>query len=84
MRKHFARLTLAAALVMGLGLFVPNATAHPPDPFRIVNHYTGMVVDVPPPMDYVFTVLWPYWGGANQQFDIVELDPRTIRPPMSF
>lgn len=78
MTKHFARLTLLTVLVMGLGLFAPNAAAHPAEPFRVVNHYTGMVVDVPAPQGSTantFTVLWPYWGGANQQFDLVKVDP---------
>ena len=76
--KHFARLMLLTVLMLGLGLFPPNAAAHPAEPFRIVNHYTGIVVDVPAPQGSTantFTVLWPYWGGANQQFDLVKVDP---------
>ncbi|MFC8042005.1 RICIN domain-containing protein [Nocardia sp. NPDC057353] len=75
MRKQFARLTLLAVLAMGVGLFTPNAAAHPPDPFTIVNHYSRLVADVPDPTDFVFTVLWDYWGGSNQHFDIVRVDP---------
>lgn len=78
MSRVFARLTLLTALVAGFSLLPTNASAHPPDPFRIVNHYTGMVVDVPAPggsTANTFAILWPYWGGANQQFDLVNVDP---------
>jgi hypothetical protein len=82
MSKHIVRLVSLAVLMMGFSMCPPHAVAHPPDPFRIVNHYTGMVVDVPAPNGSTantFTLLWPYWGGANQQFDLVPVDPNNPR-----
>lgn len=78
MRHHLLRLASAAGLVAGLGLLTPT-TAHAADePYTIANHYTGLSVDVPSPNGStanVFTVLWTDWGGANQRYDLVRVDP---------
>jgi hypothetical protein len=77
-RKRFCQLTLATVLLMGLGLGAPGDVNAANEPFTIVNHYTGLVVDVPAPggsTANTFTQLWTSWGGANQQFDLVNVDP---------
>lgn len=60
---------------MALGL-LPNGAAVAAEPYSIVNHYTGMVVDVwEGRVENTHTVLWSDWGGLNQRFDLVRVDP---------
>ncbi len=70
-----SRLSWRTILPMALGLLASN-TAGAAEPYSIVNHYTGMVVDVwQGQIANTHTVLWPDWGGPNQRFDIVRVDP---------
>lgn len=77
LRNRTSRPALLTVLLMGLGLLAPNAANAAGEPYNIVNHYTGMVVDVwQGSIANTHTVLWPNWGGANQQFDLVYVDPK--------
>jgi Ricin-type beta-trefoil lectin domain-like len=77
MTKRASLLTLLTALLIGLGLLAPNNANAAGEPYTIANHYTGMVVDVwQGSIANTHTVLWPYWGGANQQFDLVYVDQK--------
>lgn len=77
--KRLSRGAIAAAVLMATGL-TASSTANADDgvmgPYKIFNRASGMVVDVPTPgTENKFTHLWPYWGGTNQQFDLVEVEP---------
>jgi len=69
------RQSLLAVIPMALSLLVPDSAIAQQEPYSIVNHYTGMVVDVwQGQTANTHTVLWPDWGGANQRFDLVRVD----------
>jgi hypothetical protein len=73
---RFARLAAKLCVVsIAFGLS-PSSSAMAAEPYSIVNHYTGMVVDVwEGRVENTHTVLWPDWGGGNQRFDLVPVDP---------
>lgn len=72
-------LACVSALSIAFGLLQPG-TGVGAEPYSIVNHYTGMVVDVwEGRVENTHTVLWPDWGGANQRFDLIPVDPNNPR-----
>ncbi|MEV6558487.1 RICIN domain-containing protein [Nocardia sp. NPDC051756] len=80
MRRHIYRPALLTALLTGFGLLSPSTADAAGEPYSIVNHYTGMVVDVwEASLANTHTVLWTDWGGANQRYDLVLTDPNNPR-----
>jgi Ricin-type beta-trefoil lectin domain-like len=66
-------------LSTALSLLVAT-TAVAAEPYSIVNHYTGLVVDVwLGQTANTHTVLWTDLGGPHQRFDLVRVDPNNPR-----
>ena len=77
LRNWMSRSVLLTVLLMGHGLLAPHAANAAGEPYYIVNDYTGMVVDVwQGSIANTHTVIWPNWGGTNQQYDLVWVDPK--------
>jgi hypothetical protein len=75
-RKGYSRLTLVTVLLLGAGQGAPTLANAANEPYRIVNHYTGMVVDAHSWgfTENTFINLLPYKGDDYQQFDLVNVD----------
>ncbi|MFE1592854.1 RICIN domain-containing protein [Nocardia sp. NPDC058705] len=78
LRHRIFRVAVLTGFVIGLGALTPAVATAEDEPYILANLYSGLVVDVPAPNGSTantFTVLWSDWGGANQRFDLVPIDP---------
>jgi Ricin-type beta-trefoil lectin domain-like len=70
-----SRKALPTALLIWHSVLSSSAATAAEEPYYVVNHYTGMVVDVwQGSKANTHTVLWTKNGQANQQFDLVYVD----------